>query len=43
VGGVGDLPAVEVGVAQVADLALGDELVERGQGLVDRGDRYRSM
>ena len=43
VGGVGDLPAGEVGVAEVADLALGDEVVEGGQGLVDRGDRVRGV
>ena len=43
VGGVGDLPAGEVGVAEVADLALGHQLVEGGQGLLDRGHRVRGV
>ena len=36
---VRDLPAGEVGVAQVADLAGADQVVQRGQRLVDRGAR----
>ena len=41
--GVGDLPAAVVGVAEVADLALGDQVVQRPQGLVYRGVGVRLM
>src|SRR6202035_729033 len=37
--GVGDLPAGEVRVPEVADLPLSDKVIEGGDGLVDRGDR----
>jgi hypothetical protein len=35
--GIGDLPAAEVGAADVADLALADQVVERREGLLDGG------
>ena len=41
--GLGDLPAGAVGVADVADLAAGDELVEGVEGLLDRGQRVRGV
>ena len=41
--GVGQLPAGEVRVADVPDLALGDQLVQRGDGLLDRGHRVRDV
>ena len=37
--GVGDLPAGEVGVAEVAHLAGADQVVERGERLLDRRAR----
>ena len=37
--GVGDLPAGEVGVPEVADLTLGDQFAQRVQGLADGRDR----
>ena len=40
-GRVGDLPPGEVGGAQVADLAGPDQVVQHGQGLLDRGQRVR--
>ena len=33
---VGDLPAGEVGVAEIADLALGHQIIQRAQGFIDR-------
>lgn len=41
--GFGELPAGEVGVPDVADLALGDQLGERGQGLGHRGGRVGAV
>ena len=40
---LGDLPAREVGVAEVAHLALRDQIVERLEGLGDRGQRVGSV
>ena len=39
--GVGDLPGSEVRRPDVADLALADELVERGEGLLERRHAVR--
>ncbi len=41
--GVGDLPAGEVGVAEVADLALGHQVIQRAQRLLDRCIVVRPM
>jgi len=41
--GVGDHPAGEVGVADVADLARRDQVVEGREGLLDRGHRVRGV
>ena len=41
--GVGQLPAGEVRVADVPDLALGDQLAQRGEGLLDRGRQVRDV
>ena len=41
--GVRDLPAGQVGVPDVADLARGDQLIERGDGLLDRRQRVRRV
>ena len=38
-GGLGDLPAGKVGMPDIANLPLGDELAEGGQGLPDRSRR----
>src|SRR4051794_11397299 len=38
---VDDLPGREVRAAQIADLAFGDQLRQRLQGLLDRGDEVR--
>jgi hypothetical protein len=39
--GVGQLPAGEVRVAEIPDLTLGDELVQRRQGFLYRGRQVR--
>ena len=41
--GVGDHPAGEVGVADVADLSRRDQVVQGGECLVDRGYRVRAV
>jgi hypothetical protein len=41
--GVGKLPAAEVRVAQVPDLALGNQLMQCRDGLLDRGHRIRRV
>ena len=41
--GVGGLPAGQVGMPQVAHLALGDQLGQRVQGFLDRGLRVRGV
>ena len=41
--GVRDLPAGQVRVPDVPDLALGHQLVERGDRLLDRGHRVRGV
>jgi hypothetical protein len=41
--GVGDLPTRAVGAAHVADFARRHQDIQRGDGLLDRGERVSGM